>query len=67
MKPQFTGTPIGNVTFSDGTRLKTVALGAGVAKYTTTKLAAGEHKITATYIGRISFDSGADSLTQMVN
>ena len=43
-----TGTPTGSVTFFDGsTTLKTVTLTAGAAIYTTTKLATGQHAITA--------------------
>ena len=68
VKPQFSGTPTGNVTFKDGTAaLKTVAVTGGVAKYTTTTLAAGKHSITATYNGSTSFDSSSGSLTQTVN
>ena len=68
VKPQFSGTPTGNVTFTDGaTTLKTVAVSAGAAKYTTTKLAEGKHSISATYNGSASFDSSSSSLTQTVN
>lgn len=51
------GPPTGNVTFRDGaTVLGTGALdGAGVATYTTSNLAAGNHSITARYTGSASF------------
>jgi hypothetical protein len=68
VKPQFSGTPTGNVTFTDGTTtLKTVAVSGGAAKYTTTKLAAGKHSITAIYNGSTSFDGSSGPLTQTVN
>src|SRR5208337_5591191 len=56
VKPQFTGTPAGDVTFKDGTTtLGTVTLSAGVAKYTTSTLAKGTHSISATYAGDADF------------
>jgi large repetitive protein len=68
LTPQFSGTPTGNVTFKDGTTiLKTVTLSGGVAKYTTSKLTAGTHTITATYNGSTSFYGSSASLTQTVN
>jgi len=66
--PEFSGTPIWKVTFYDGqTLLKSVALTGGTAKYTTSKLTAGTHTITATYGGSTSFDGSSASLTQTVN
>jgi hypothetical protein len=68
VKPQFSGTVTGTVTFYDGTTaLKTVALSGGVAKFTTSALTSGSHSITATYNGSTSFDGSSASLTQMVN
>ena len=64
-----TGTPTGSVTFFDGsTTLSTVTLTAGVATYTTTKLATGQHTITAAYNGNSTFAiSTSAALTQTVN
>jgi len=64
-----TGTPTGSVTFFDGsTTLKTVTLTAGAATYTTTKLATGQHTITAAYNGSSTFAiSTSTALTQTVN
>ncbi len=68
VKPQFTGTPTGTVTFKDGTTtLGAVTLSAGVAKYTTSTLATGTHKITAAYSGSADFTTSAAALTQTVN
>jgi uncharacterized repeat protein (TIGR03803 family) len=66
--PEFSGTVTGKVTFYDGnTKLKAVALSGGQAKYTTSKLTAGTHTITAKYGGSTNFDGSSDSLTQTVN
>ena len=64
-----TGAPAGSVTFSEGsTTLGTVALTAGVATYTTTKLATGQHTITAAYGGTATFaTSTSPVLAQTVN
>jgi hypothetical protein len=68
VKPQFSGTVKGTVTFYDGTTaLKTVSLSGGVAKYTTSALTVGAHTITSTYNGNTSFDGSSASLTQTVN
>ncbi len=68
VKPQLSGTVTGTVSFYDGkTLLKTVALSADAAKFTTKTLTAGTHTITATYNGSASFDSSSDALTQTVN
>ena len=66
--PQFSGTVTGTVTLTDGTRaLKTVNLSGGAAKYTTTTLATGTHRIAATYNGSTSFSGSSAALTQTVN
>jgi hypothetical protein len=66
--PQFGGTVKGSVTFYDGTTaLKTVALSAGVAKFTISTLESGAHSITATYNGNANFIGSSASLTQTVN
>ncbi len=66
--PQFSGKVTGTVTFYDGaTALKTVSMSGGVAKFTTSTLAAGEHSITATYNGSTSFTGSSASLMQTVN
>jgi Bacterial Ig-like domain (group 3)/Beta-propeller repeat len=68
VKPQFSGTVTGSVTFYDGTTaLKTVALSGGVAKFTTSTLTSGAHSIAATYNGSTSFTGSSASLTQTVN
>ncbi len=69
VKPQFSGTPAGTVTFKNGTvTLGTVALSGGVAKYTTATLAVGTHSITAVYNGNTSFTTSTSAaLSQVVN
>jgi Bacterial Ig-like domain (group 3)/Beta-propeller repeat/Transmembrane protein 131-like N-terminal len=68
VKPQFSGTVKGTVTFYDGTTaLKTVSLSGGVAKYTTSTLTSGSHSITAMYNGNANFIGSSASLTQKVN
>jgi hypothetical protein len=68
VKPQFSGTVKGSVTFYDGaTALKTVSVSGGVAKFTTSTLASGAHTITATYNGSANFTGSSASLTQTVN
>jgi Bacterial Ig-like domain (group 3)/Beta-propeller repeat len=68
VKPQFSGTVKGTVTFYDGTTaLKTVSLSGGVAKYATSALTVGAHTITSTYSGGSNFDGSSASLTQTVN
>jgi uncharacterized repeat protein (TIGR03803 family) len=65
---QFGGTVTGSVTFMDGaTTLKTVSLGTGTAKYTTSTLAAGAHTITSTYNGSPDFTTSSVALIQTVN
>lgn len=63
------GVPSGNVEFKDGAQLLgTVALSGGVATLTTSKLAVGQHSITAVYVGNSNFDpSTSPVLTQTVN
>src|ERR1019366_5756835 len=67
--PEFSATPTGKVAFYDGTTLlKTVALSGGKAKFTTAKLTAGAHSITATYNGSTDFTGSSSApLTQTVN
>ncbi|MFZ1132322.1 MAG: Ig-like domain repeat protein [Terriglobales bacterium] len=66
--PQFSGTPTGLVTFYDGTKvLGTVAPSGGAANFTTAKLTAGTHSITATYNGSTYFVGSSGTLTQTVN
>jgi len=57
------------VVFENGTvELAGVALSGGVASYTTTKLAAGTHSITAIYKGSTSFAASTSApLSQVVN
>ena len=67
--PPNTGTPIGTVTFYDGsTSLGTATLGGGKATLRTTGLAIGSHAISVVYAGGGTFATGASStLTQVVN
>jgi hypothetical protein len=52
----YSGLATGNVTFKDGTTvLGTVALSGGVAKFSTTALAVGNHSITADFLGSTYF------------
>ena len=66
---QYSGTPTGTVTFMDGaTTLGSGTLnGSGIATYTTSSLALGQHSMTATYAGDAN-DNGSTSpvLTQTV-
>jgi hypothetical protein len=65
--PQFSGTPAGTVTFKDGTTtLKKVTLNGGTASFTTSKLSAGSHSITAAYSGSVDFAGSTGTLTQTV-
>ncbi len=66
--PEYGGTVTGKVAFYDGeTLLKSVAVSKGAASFTTSKLAAGAHSITATYNGSASFiGSTSSALTQTV-
>ena len=67
VKPEFTGTPTGTVTFKDGsTTLGAVTLSAGVAKYSTATLTAGAHSISAVYGGSTAFATSTATLTQTV-
>jgi uncharacterized repeat protein (TIGR03803 family) len=63
------GTVAGSMIFYDGAKeLKSVALSGGTAAYTTSKLAAGTHSITAKYAGNGNFaTSTSPVLTQTVN
>jgi hypothetical protein len=62
------GTPTGNVTFLDSsTSLGSAAVSGGVAKLSTSSLAAGSHTITAQYNGDSNFTgSTSSSITQNV-
>jgi len=67
VKPQFTGTPAGTVTFKDGTTtLATVTLSGGVAKFTTTKLTVGTHSMTAVYAGSTSYATSTSPVLKQV-
>jgi hypothetical protein len=63
------GAPTGSVTFRDGsTTLGTGTLAAGIANFTTTKLATRHHAITAVYSGDSTFaTSTSAALSQIVN
>jgi hypothetical protein len=57
-----TATPTGSVTFKDGsTILATVSLSGGSASFTTSKLALGNHSITASYNGTASFTTSSST------
>ena len=63
------GTPGGQVVFSDnGTPLpsSSIQLNAGVATYSTTSLAVGQHTITAAYQGDTNDSAASASLTQTI-
>jgi Bacterial Ig-like domain (group 3)/Legume lectin domain len=65
------GTPGGTVNFTEGatTLASSVTLGAGVATFTTSSLAAGSHTITAAYNGEAFFymaSTGDDSAAPQV-
>lgn len=63
-----TGAPTGKVTFQDGTRSIKVNLLNGTAKFTTSKLTQGTHRIRASYSGDASFNpNSAQQLVQVVN
>lgn len=63
-----TGVPTGTVTFKDGQKSATIALANGVARFTTSKLTAGTHNITASYSGDITFNrNNAKPLVQVVD
>jgi hypothetical protein len=64
---QYGGMPTGTVTFKDnGTLLAQVNLSNGVAKYTTSKLTKGRHRIAAGYSGDTNFRDSSGTLIQMV-
>jgi hypothetical protein len=61
-------TPTGNVVFSiDEATVSTVALsGTGIATYSTSALAAGEHYVLATYAGNATFASSGDGVNEFI-
>lgn len=65
------GTPTGTVTFTDGgSDIGTGTMSGGIATFTTSALAAGNHTIAALYSGDTNFNSSTGSLTgnpQVVN
>jgi Bacterial Ig-like domain (group 3)/FG-GAP-like repeat len=63
------GTPIGTLTFLDGTtQLGTGTLVSGKASFQTTSLTAGTHSITVSYAGNSSFKASTSSaLTQTID
>jgi hypothetical protein len=68
VSPQFSGTAIGNILFQDGTTtLKTVTLSGGVASFTTSTLASGQHSIKATFNGNLDMGASSGSLNQVVH
>jgi Big-like domain-containing protein len=68
VEPEFSGTPTGTVTFSDGsTPLGMSPLSGGMATFSTAVLAAGLHSINAVYSGDSNFLGGVASLNQRVN
>ena len=66
--PQTTGIPTGNVTFKNGTAtLGTVALNGGIARFTTSTLAAGTLTVTAVYGGSTIYLASSAATTQTVH
>jgi len=64
---QYGGTPTGTVTFKDGsTVLAQVTLSGGVARFKTSTLSTGKHKISANYGGDANFRLSSGSVTQIV-
>src|SRR5262249_51793732 len=63
------GTPVGTVTFYDGTTaLATRTLDAnGMATFSTSSLAVGSHTINVNYAGSGNFPASSGTLTQTVN
>ncbi|WP_163069290.1 Ig-like domain-containing protein, partial [Acinetobacter baumannii] len=62
------GSPTGSVTFKNGgTAIGSGTLSGGVASFTTSTLAKGNHTITATYEGDSNFNASTSAgLTQSV-
>ena len=69
VKSATTGTPTGTVNFMDGaTKLGSHALSGGIAAFSTSKLAVGNHSMTAVYVGSGNYNSSTSAvLTQVVN
>lgn len=65
---QYGGTPTGTVTFKDGnTVLAQVPLNGAVAKYTTSALTKGRHRIVGAYGGDTNFRASSGIVVQIVN
>ena len=61
------GTPVGNVSFTDGTTsLGTVALNGGTASISSSALSAANHTITATYAGNQDFAGSSEGISYVV-
>jgi hypothetical protein len=57
------GTPVGSVSFYDGTTLiGTATLASGVATYSTNTLSGGSHNITATYVATPNFATSTSNV-----
>ena len=64
---EYGGTPTGSVTFKDGaTVLAQVTLSGGVAKYKTSTLSQGKHRIYANYGGDTNFRASSGNVLQTV-
>jgi Big-like domain-containing protein/VCBS repeat protein len=62
-----TATPTGSVSFLDGgALLGTTSVTSGVATFSTSSLAAGNHSITAQYSGDANFSGNSSGLTEAV-
>ncbi len=60
--------PTGNVVFSvDEAKVATVALSAGEATYTNSKLPAGQHYVLASYGGSTTYEASGDGLNEIVS
>ena len=63
------GLPTGSVTFASGSKMANIAIiSNGIAKFTTSKIPAGTHKVTARYSGDTNFNPNQSApITQVVN
>jgi uncharacterized repeat protein (TIGR03803 family) len=65
IKPEFSGTPTGTVTFKNGNvTLGAFSLVGGISKYTTTSLPVGTDSITAVYGGSTSFNGSTSAVLE---